>query len=163
MTARRTGLASVATLAALTLTVGVIHAVAPEWSERMGVDVWNLSEVEAEWNRTEEKGRELAAASEREIRQIEASDRVAGELAAGRLSLADAVDELCRVNAGRPAFITCQRMADPDGTERDWVAQYAVAKAVRYPAADPARQADVACRLAAEYAALTGRVWQGDD
>lgn len=161
MTSRRTGIVSVATLAALTLTLVVGHAVAPEWVRRLGVDVWNLSAEEADLNRAEDAGRELNAAGDRVLRQIEASERVVGELVAGRVTLTAAVAELRRVNAGRAGFASAQRDADPTGTEPAWVAQYALRRAHVALWDDPSRQADVMRRLAAEYAALVGKEWPG--
>jgi hypothetical protein len=164
MTARRTGLASVATLAALTLTVGGVHALAPDWSRRMGVDVWNLPCLEAERVQKDALGDELEAHGERTFRQIEASERVAAELAAGRVSLADAVVELERVNSSRSALLAGQRAFHPDaGDDRELVARYAVSKALRIFRDDSTRRTEVMPRLEAEYRALVGKEWTGDE
>ena len=48
---RRPGIASVAALAGITAALSIAHLVAPEWSRAVGLDVWNLSAAQAEWER----------------------------------------------------------------------------------------------------------------
>ena len=160
MTARRTGIVSVAALAALTLTVGVVHAVAPDWSRRMGFDVWNIGEAEAEARDAAQVAHDLCRTGDLIGRQIEASGHVARALAAGRLTLAAAVEELARVNAARAAFLEALRCTNPSASDdRELLAWYALKKVWIELAADPSRQAEVMARLTGEFVALTGKPW----
>lgn len=160
MTARRTGIASVAALAGLTLTVGVVHAVAPDWSRKVGLDVWNSSEAEAEARAADERRRELHDRADRVTRLMGASEHVAHALAAGRTTLADAVEALTHINDTRDGFQDTLRVYHRDATsDRERVARYAIGKVKAALAANPARRAEVLKKLGGEYAALVGKVW----
>lgn len=160
MIARRTGIASVASLAGLTLTVGLVHAVAPDWSRRMGFDVWNIADAETDAREAAEVGRDLHAYGDRTCRQIEASDHVAHALATGRVTLAVAVQELTLINDSRPTWLAALRCSSPEGTgDPELVARYAMGKVWRSLADDPSR-AEVMAKLNREFVALSGKTWE---
>jgi hypothetical protein len=164
MIVRRTGIASVAALAALTVTVGGVHAVAPDWSRRMGFDVWNISDAETQAREADEIGRDLRVHGDRVCRQIDASDHVAHALATGRVTLAVAVEELVQINRTRPAWLPALRCVCPDANDdRELVARYAMGKVWRELADEPSRRAGVIAKLNREYAELTGKTWTPEE
>lgn len=155
---RRTGIASVATLSGITLSLGLTHLLAPGWCRAVGLDVWNFAAAEAEYRRHAGRGEELDDFQRRLRVQIEVSESLAADLAAGRRSLAEAADEMARVNTGRPGFEDGMESAYPDiPVLRHRVARYAIDKGRRrLGAADPSAWAAAQARLEAEYRALTG-------
>lgn len=160
MTARRTGIASVAALAALTLTVGGVHAVAPDLARELGLDVWTAPSAEAAARQAAERGRLLRDHADRVTRQIADGDSVGVALAAGRMTLADAVVVLAEVNATRVGFLDTLRRVHPDAeSDRELVARYAMGKAWVQLEEEPATRAEVVRRLAPEFAALVGKTW----
>ena len=145
---RRPGITSVATLAAIVLTVGLTHAVAPEWSRAAGLDVWNAGAARADLAATLARGDELEAQNQSTLDQIRGSHGVVQRLGAGRLTLAAAADELAALNAGRPGWIDGLVYAHRDApTPRHLAARYALAKLSRI---DPAAWAAASARLEAE-------------
>jgi hypothetical protein len=154
---RRPGIASVATLAGIVLTLGLAHLAAPEWSRAAGLDVWNVADARAELDRTLTRGREIEAQNEHMLDQIRGSSGVAARLAAGRLTLAAAVAEAEAVNADRPGWadgLLAAHYAVP--THRQRVARYLIAKVEFRYRADPSGWAPLSARLEAEYRALAG-------
>ena len=149
----RTGAASVGTLAGLVVGTGLLHLIAPGWCRQTGLDVWNYAAVEAERRWQDARGEELGDRLRRFRAQLVVGDHLAGELVAGRLSLADAADELARLNAGRGGFADGLAAAFPDAPDfRHRVARYAIRQGLgRLAGPDRAAAAD---RLEAEYAAL---------
>ena len=103
-----------------------------------------------------DRRKELEGTHGRLLRQIEAADHVVGLLVDGKLSLADAADEVGRINQGRPGFLDGLRSLYPAAvTERQLVARYVIHKAGERLEGDPARRAEVLARLEAEYRVLS--------
>jgi len=151
---RRPGLASAATLSGIVLTLGLAHAVAPEWSRAAGLDVWNTGSARAALAAEQSRGADLDELNANVEAQIRGSEGVARRLGAGRLTLAAAADELLALNADRPGWEDGLTFAYPDApTPRHRAARYALAKLSR---TDAAAWAASAARLEAEYRALPG-------
>ena len=160
MTARRTGIASVAALAGLTLTLGVVHTIAPDWSRRLGLDVWNASAAEADARSADEYATALRVSGDIAAQQIEASDRVGHALATGQMSLTAAVEVLTQINATRDGFQDSLRRIHADAeSDRERVARYALGKVWWLLVEEPSRQATAVQKLKGEYAALVGKTW----
>lgn len=151
---RRPGVATAGTLAGIVLTLGLAHAVAPEWSRAAGLDVWNAGSARADLAATLARGDDLEALNQHIHEQIRGSLGVVQRLGAGRLTLAAAADELAALNADRPAWEDSLAYAYRDApTPRHRIARYAMAKLARI---DPAAWAAATARLEAEYRALPG-------
>lgn len=154
---RRPGVASVAALAVIVLTVTVAHLAAPEWSRAAGLDVWNADSARADLERTRTRGEELDARNRHTLDQIRGSGGVAARLAAGRLTLAAAVAETEALNEGRPGWADGLELVHCGvPTHRLRVARYLIAKLECRYQADPSAWAPLAARLEAEYRALAG-------
>lgn len=152
---RRTGFASVATLAVMAAGMAVAHLVAPGWSRSAGLDVWNAGAAEREYQRATARGRDLDDFRDRLGRQLRATESVVRDLAAGRLTLAAAAAELERVNGGRVGFLDGLDVCYPHLPDfRHRVARYAVDKAAARYANDSAEWEATEARLEAEFAAL---------
>lgn len=156
---RRTGIASIAILVGIVSAVGIAHAIAPEWSRAAGLDVWKLTDVEADYQESVSRGEELEAIQYRLNQQITASENVVTLLIESRLPLSAASDELCQINSDRNGLVDSLIWTYPETrTVQQRFAQYAMAKARRRLADDPARLNAVMTRLEAEYAKLGDRV-----
>jgi hypothetical protein len=154
---RRPGIASVAALAGITLALGLAHLAAPEWVRAAGLDVWNAAAARADLARSLACGDEIDTRSRHMLDQIRASDGVAARLAAGRLTLAAAADELAALNAGRPGWEDGLRVRCPDApTPRHRVARYAIIKVGYWHRAESSGWAQLSARLEADYLALGG-------
>lgn len=149
---RRAGTASVATLAGITLGIGVSSAVSPNTVRTVGLDIWNFRVVAAEYRAQAARGNRLAAVHAVLLQQIEASDRVAELLIAGELTLPDAAAELDEINRDRTDLGEVLHYSFPDApTHRARLARYALRKVHTSLADDPSRLAAVSVRLEAEY------------
>ena len=151
MTARRTGIISVAALAALTLTVGVVHAVAPDWSRRMGFDVWNVPGLEEELAAADRDRDRLAVVDGTLMHRIAAKEATVAELIAGRTTLADVTAFFLSLNAERPDMLAILRATYPDGTDEHRTAMNVI-DYVAQRVADADERDVIVCRLTAELA-----------
>ena len=154
---RRPGAASVAALGVITLTVAAAHAIAPAWSERVGLDLWRYSEYVEDHRQCIERRKELAANHDRLLHQIDAGDRIAAQLIERHTSLADAAEEVGRVNEDRTGFLDSLRFSYRDAaTAQRRFARYLIARVqIRLQeSGDSSRLAEVTSRLEAEYQEL---------
>jgi hypothetical protein len=153
-TTRRAGAASAAALTGLALTLGLAHAAAPRWVQRLGLDVWNVGAARESLREAEERDAELRARKDRTFQSIECGGHTGGRLAEGSITLAEAADLLAPLLAERPGFATAWRVHYGAPTFRHGVARYAILRARDALADDPARWAAVAPLLEAQYAAM---------
>lgn len=152
---RRTGIASAGTLATLAVAVGLAHLLAPGWCRAAGLDVWNYRQAEADYRRHADRADELCDYGRRLKAQLAVSDRLIDDLAGGRLSVAEAADELAEVNRDRGGFEDGLKLAYPGVPgHRLRVARHAIEKARHRLPGDGREQARE--RLEAEYLALSG-------
>lgn len=153
MVARRAGTVSAATLSALVLSLVCTDLLAPRWVRAVGLDVWNIGALHDEVRGHDEQAAIVEAQRIRIIRESEASGRIAEQLAAGKLSLAEAVNELEPTLRQRVGF-ECAWPSDPPPTFRHAVGRYAITRVEADLTNDPDRQATVVARLKVEYDAL---------
>lgn len=155
---RRPGAASATVLLALATGLVAAHALAPGWSRRAGLDVWNLAEAQ----RTHRCALEDAAAAderaERAARRRAVANQLAADLVAGTAALAPAADRLRALFDDDPGVLVSLEIAHPGArTPRLRFARHAIDRATRSLAGDPARRGAVTARLEAEYRALAAR------
>jgi hypothetical protein len=153
----RPGIASVAVLAGITAALGLAHAVAPEWSHAAGLDVWNVSEAEAD-HRAEVDRHAALDDRHADLRvKVGLARCLTEQLIDGRVSLADAAAEVLRANRSRPEFLFVLRQEYPDAaTDRELAARYLLAKVADYFHDEPSRRAEATGRLEVEYQAMRG-------
>jgi hypothetical protein len=151
---RRAGTVSGAALSALVLAVGVGHAVAPRWSEELGLDVWNYSAAREQVQQVADRGEALVAERARLLRECDFTQHVAARLVTRRVTLRDAVDQLAPVLERRAGFETTWLRSYRSPSFRHGVARYAIIQVERALRDDPGAWAELAPRLEAEYAAL---------
>jgi hypothetical protein len=152
---RRPGIASVATLGVITLTLGAARILAPEWSQHAGLDVWSYPGLQAELQATADDRTKLNAQHEQLWHQVEATDHIVGLLIGGEMSLPAAVDEIDQITHGRTGFLEALRFKHPDAvTDQQLLARYTIRKADEQLARDPDRRTRVIARLEAEYRQL---------
>lgn len=149
---RRTGAVSAAALSGLALTLGLAHAVAPDWAARAGLDVWNLEELRDDFRANSEEWDELVEKEQRLHRECEATGSVAARMVEGELTLAEAADLLQPILRERPGFESTWRYDYRVPDFRRGCARYAIQRTVRDVAPD--RRAELEDRLEAEYAAM---------
>src|SRR5262245_16719454 len=151
---RRAGTASAAALSGIILALGLAHAAAPQWTQRIGLDVWNLIGLQDELRSYDCERERLQNYHEHLNQEFETLDHIANRLATGTLPLAEAADTAeppMRERAGSEA--TAERNY-PAPTFRHSVARFLIARLGRTMADDPSRWATVSARLEAEYATL---------
>lgn len=152
---RRTGIVSVATLGAITLTVGLAHVTAPGWVRAAGLDVWNTAAERADLNASLARGDQLDFVHERTHQQITLAWGIVSQLEAGRITLVQAVDELDELNADRSSWADGLIFAHHGvPTHRQRVALYAIGKLERQYQDDPSKWLPLSARLEAEYRAM---------
>ena len=151
---RRTGAASGATLSALAVALGLAHAVAPKWSEQVGLDVWNYSAAQNRVRDAESQSDSIRVGRDKLLREIEMADHLASQMIDGKLTLAAAVDELEPTLRNRPGFDVVRECHYKTPTFRHAVARYALTHIGIVLQSDPDRLAAVTPRLEAEYSAL---------
>ncbi len=153
---RRSGAASAAVLVGLTASWMAAHLLAPDWSRRAGLDVWNLASAEQERKRVAETNAELDACRNQLDRRINASNHVTGQLIAGEITLATAADQLALIFRNFPSnHLMLKEQYGPVPSERHLFALHAIDRADRLLADDPARRDSIRARLEAEYRQLS--------
>ena len=152
---RRPGTASAALLVGLSLSLVAAHAVAPDWSRRAGLDVWNIASLERAYENAAEEQADVYALEERATARRAAANQVATELIADPTRLPTAADELSEVfrqDSGMRFVLKSLFPAAP--SERHVYARHAISRIEYLLKHDPARRAAVLARLEAEYASL---------
>lgn len=129
----------------------------PGWLTAAGLDAWNAPalrlQVEANLREEADLTAQIAAAQD----DIRAKDLLAEELAAGRITLADAVAQFEALVQARPVITDGLRFQYPDAaSDRERVARHVV-DYTRTRLADPAQQSRLAARMATELALLFPR------
>lgn len=153
---RRPGIASVAVLAGISAALLTAHAVAPEWSRDAGLDVWNAPRLEAEHRESKDRRAELEVVHEQLRQRVAIADSLCARLIGGRVRLADAADEVVRLNRDRDGFYCVLRLEHPFATtERELAARYLLAKVTDRLADDPSLRTEATRRLEAEYRTIS--------
>lgn len=127
-TVRRTGTSSIATLCGVALTVAVLNAFAPSWVQQSGLDVWNLPSAISDGKTADHDSASLKAQEQRLFQEIQLSKIVAGALAAGTLSLKDAVDEMEPILRNRSGFIAAIQTNYETSYIREGIARYLISR-----------------------------------
>jgi hypothetical protein len=154
---RRPGASSAAVLFGLAVTLVVAHVIAPEWSRRTGLDVWNLPSANSALRAATEEREEVEAFGDRSVRRREAANQISSQLASGTITLATATDEIMEVfhqDQGMPILLQSHFPAAP--TVRHRFALHTIQRTKRFLSDDPDRCAVVTARLEKEYRELLG-------
>jgi hypothetical protein len=153
---RRPGAASAAVLFGLSTSLFAAHMIAPDWSRRTGLDLWNLPSLNAEFRAAADEQDKVSADAERSARRREAANQIAANLATGATTLAVATDEVVEVFQDEPGVkmvLASAHQVCP--TDRDRFARHLIERVKRVLAADPDRRAAVVARLEDEFRALS--------
>jgi len=127
--ARRAGVASLAALAGLSITIGSLHAIAPQWVRHAGLDAWNWTEEKSILERERQRRIDIDATATELADRISASDAIAHAVIEGRVEWETAVDQIVEINRGREGFLLSLRAAHPRATtDRDLHAAYLLEK-----------------------------------
>jgi hypothetical protein len=151
---RRAGAVSGAALSGLVLAFGVAHAVAPRWAARVGLDVWNFPAAREEAREIAGRAESLRTERDRLARELDFTGHVAARLAAGKLSLRDATEQLAPLLERRTGFQTTWRFTYQSPSFRHGVARYAIIQVELALRGDPGDWAELAPQLEAQYAVL---------
>ena len=152
---RRPGAASATVLIALSASLVAAHLIAPEWSRRAGLDVWNLAALEHQYRDAAAERADLTAQGEQDAARRTAGNQIAAQLIDGTTTLpAAAADllEVFRADSGRRMLLGLVYPAAP--TERHLFARHGIDRVAMLLAEDPARSAAVVARLEVEYRAM---------
>ena len=136
-TFHRAGTVSTVALSGLAVVFGIGHTVSPEWTRRVGLDVWNLPSLRTAAAQIEEESVEMNAKGEQLFQSIEAADHIIARLVDGKLTLSQATDELAPFLQKRAGFDIVWECYYKVKTFREGVTRYAIEHAVRMVANDP--------------------------
>lgn len=153
-TVRRAGTASAAALSAIILTIGLVQVAAPRWTERIGLDIWNLPALREQLQAHGREWEQLAGREEQLGREIELLDHLTNRLADGHVSLSEATDVAEPIMRNRAGFELCAELNYPAPTLRHSVARFLIARVGRSLEDDLSRSVAVSARLNGEYATL---------
>jgi hypothetical protein len=152
--ARRAGATSATTLIGLALTVVFVHALAPDWIRRLGLDVWNLPAAIAATRSADEELATLNAQEDQLFREIQLGNQITSQIAAGTLSLRAAVDEMEPILQNREGFAVTIKQRYRAATFRLAVAHYLISRVPAVMNSEPLRQSTVLTQLEYEYAQM---------
>lgn len=154
-TIRRPGAASAAVLVGLSASLMVAHAVAPNWSRRVGLDVWNLAALEAEYRAAADEQADVVSQAERASARRAAGNQVAAKLITGSVTLPEAAVELIEVfrqDEGMRVSLGVIHKGAP--TVRHVFARHAIDRVRALLVDEPDRRGAVVARLEVEYRAM---------
>ncbi len=150
-TMRRSGAVSVTALVGLSLSLAAAHTLAPEWSRRAGLDVWNLPSLQKEYRQADEDRAEVEAFGDRAAKRREIADHITRKLANG-MPLAAATEELMELYQDDQGMLTTlESLYRVAPTARHRFALHAIERTQRLFRDDPERWKAVSARLHAEY------------
>lgn len=152
---RRPGAASAAVLIVLSASLVTAHALAPEWSRRAGLDVWNLAALEGQYRDAAAERADVAARADRVAARRTAGNQIAAQLIDGTATLPAAAADLSEVFGRDQGMRTVLVMFHPAvPTERHLFARHGIDRVATLLDEDPGRRAAVVARLEAEYRAM---------
>jgi hypothetical protein len=152
---RRPGVPSATVLLGLAAGFAAAHLLAPDWSRRAGLDVWNLPSARAALVAAAEEREEVVAYGERSARRREAANQIATQLAVGRVTLsaaADQINEVFRDDSGMSYVLVTVYPEAPSPRHR--FALHAIERVRRVLSEEPDRAAGVLACLQDEYRTL---------
>lgn len=148
---RRTGTTSAATLCASVMALLFAHALAPRWTQRMGLDVWALPAAMVQERGCRDEAAALDA-KDRELKnEMELADGVALRLVDGSMSLREAVDRMEPLLIKREGFIVTAPASFQTTTTRQAVARCLLGRIPALLSGDVEERETVMTRLEAEY------------
>jgi hypothetical protein len=153
-TVRRAGATTVATLCGLALTVVAADAIAPRWVREAGLDVWNMSSAISANKTADEKYASLKVKEQQLYQDIQLGNNVAEELAAGTITLKDAVDEMEPVMKNRTGFVVSLQVCYGTSSLREGVARYLISRIPRSRTHDLVELSNTLYRLECEFETL---------
>ncbi len=152
---RRPGAASAAVLLALGASLVAAHLIAPEWSRRTGLDVWNAASANDLLLRATDERDAVQTDADRAASRRETANQIAAQLIDGDTTLPAATDEMLEVFRDDVGMKCVLETINPDAqTERHRFARHTIERVKRVLPDDPARRAAVVERLEAEYCAM---------
>jgi hypothetical protein len=156
MNLRRTGATTVATVFGLIFCVALANGLSPNWTQRVGIDVWNLPTAIEENRTADEELIALDKQAERLRWEMETGDYLAAELANGTKSLREAVDEMEPILSKRAGFSANLDFAYHTSSLRQGVARYLINRIPNLEKLEGKRRKEALCRLEQEYKLLNG-------
>jgi hypothetical protein len=144
------------TLTVLGLASTALSVFRPSWAAHLGLDVWNLPELERRLAASERLGQELKEKDRIIMDRVTAKDEVIRELMAGRLTLAEAAGHFRRLNDEprecRGPGVDC---CFPGQTETErYYRQVLLWVEIETRHCEPSQAEEVMCRLEADFAAF---------
>jgi hypothetical protein len=123
-------------------------ALHPAWAQSVGVDVWNLPELQRQFREADDEGRRLSADNAELMRCLRAKEATVADLLAGRVALAEAADRFSALNDAQPRCAARVRERYAGGTDREKCARNVIDFALHR--APPRERDALAARLEAE-------------
>ena len=151
-TIRRPGVASAAVLIGLSASMVGAHLLAPEWSRRVGLDVWNYAAAEDDRRGAAERRAEVDGRAERAAQRRAVADQLAARLVARDAALATVAGDLLALFRDDAGSRNTLSFSNP-GVRDLWLlyARHAIERVGHLLEGDPARCAAVCARLEGDY------------
>ena len=154
-TIHRRGAASATFLVAMSTGILTTHNLAPNWSRSVGLDFWNIAEVEHAALSAKEERAELIAKEEFFTKRRELANQLAAKLIDRTSTLAATTDQLRELFREDDAIVSVLKSIYPDvQDERLLFARHAMLRVEQLLHAEPIRRAEVLARLKADYREL---------
>jgi hypothetical protein len=99
----------------------------PSWPESVGLDFWNVPELEARLEFEERYSKELAARMEASRQRIVLREAAIDELVEGSITPHEAVGVFLNVNRSYPEALAAARLVLPGGTDEQRAAAQVIA------------------------------------
>jgi hypothetical protein len=152
---RQHGIALSATLMAVALALGSACA-APQWTESVGLDVWDVPALQKTIE-IETKGTlELNAEIEECQHRVELKERLIADLRAGRATLQEVTSAFLAVNRSQPSSMFLIRTSYSGATDEEKTARNVVAYAIHRTSESPSEEREVVARLSNQLQEYTG-------
>lgn len=157
-TIRRPGAASAAVLIGLTVSLAAAHLLAPEWSRRAGLDVWNYAALDELKKSIAEERAEMDAKAESDVRRRARADQLATRLVTGEAPLEVVAAEIGALFAGDEGWKCALEAFHAETHGMPLLhARHAIDRATRLLNHDPARKDALRVRLETEYRVMETR------
>jgi hypothetical protein len=153
-TVRRAGATSAATLCGLALVIVLAQAIAPEWTRRFGLDLWNLPEAMAHNQECSQETIMLSCREERLQQEVELADHLCSDIIQGRITLASAMAEMEPVLLQRPGFVLTCRSYYHAPTLKHSVGRYFIRRIARHYDLDDPKIIELLADLERQYAQI---------
>lgn len=149
-TVRRAGATSATTLFGLAMTIGVAHAVAPEWTVAAGLNIWEAPALSQEIETCSKHCGMVSEQIEESKNRAAIKEHVIDLLIDGQMRFKDAADQFLELNRGLPGHMATIRRSYEGATDEEKTARNVMAYVAQRERGSLFHRMGVRARLLAE-------------